>query len=126
LPTKFASTALGLTVCELGLFGVAGKLVPMEYVMQMHGGSMLMSDSLPAPVLPLALVLALCGAGVLTLFDRRIRRVQQAIAERLRVFFAEPETDALLGAVPPPVPGLSTLFGPAVLSRPPPASWRAP
>lgn len=118
---RFAGAWLALAAAQTALFGLSLHVVPMDYVMQMHGGHMLMAAAPPIPVAPLSLVLAGIGAALLSLVAGRLAWVENAIAERLTALFAVDDF-ALRLTDSPQCRILAALFGPALLSRPPPAN----
>jgi hypothetical protein len=117
-----AALSILLTASQVVVFTIALRAVPMDYMMAMHGGHMLMAVTPPVPVLPLALVLATSASALLVLFERRLHAIQELILDRLAILFglAEqspvPDPLAVLGPV-------SRRFGPNLFSRPPPAHF---
>lgn len=110
-----------LTLIQWALFSFALHLVPMDYVMQMHGGHMLMAMTPPVPVLPLSLAVASLASLVLGRLETRLAALESAIAECLRALFGQ-----VISSPPPVCPAVVRItalrFGPSLFSRPPPRS----
>ncbi len=118
--SRLTGTWLLLGAAQLGIFLVIGHFMPMEYVMQMHGGHMLMGIAPPIPPIPLSFALALPVAYVLTMVERRLSAIAAAIAHRVRMLFARARSSPRPRLLARRV-GLNFRFGPALFSRPPPA-----
>ena len=108
-----------LGVAQLAMFALAQHLVPMEYVMQMASGHMVMAVVPPVPPVPLSFLIALLGTVVLAQFERRLHAIAGAIADRIRALFARARSSnkPLFSAERP---ALTSMLGPALFSRPPP------
>lgn len=119
IPT-LAAAWLVLGLAQLGIFIVAQHVAPMEYVMHMHGGQMLMGVALPVSPALLSFLIALPAALLVTRLEARLSGIAAAIAETIRTLFARARSSRR----PVPAPArvaLSARFGPTVFSRPPPA-----
>jgi hypothetical protein len=116
---SLAITWIVLGAVQLAMFAVAQHLVPMEYVMQMASGHMVMAIAPPVPPVPLSFLIALFGACVLARFERRLQAIAGAIADRILALFARARSSKK-PLFSPERPALTSSLGPALFSRPPP------
>lgn len=117
-PPRLVLTSLLLAFAQSLLFLLALHFVPMQYVMEMRGGRMLMAVTLPVPVLPLTLVIGAMFACLLEMLEGKVELLASAI-ERLRALFGEVRSSVR----PVVIDGLRPVvafLGPALFSRPPP------
>ncbi len=110
--------AILLAAGQYTIFRLALQIMPMRYLMQMHGAQMVMAMSPPVPAAILALLLGLLAALFLTVFEDRLQAVAEAIL-RLRALHAQIASERR----PRPCsmrPALAAQMGRARFSRPPP------